>query len=104
MLKLRAALHGTLALSGADLRTLQRARRLRFAQSEAKQDEPWSHFDAAELCLLDGDLPEALMRLRLGVAASTAEFQIDTFKQSLELLLEVQPPVIGLPELLAELH
>jgi len=104
MLKLRAALHQTLALRGADLRTLQRARRLRFAQSEAKQDEPWSHLDAAELCLLDGDVPEALVRLRLGVAASTAEFQIDTFKQSLELLLGVQPPIDGLPALLAELH
>jgi len=103
MLKLRAALHGTLALSGADSRTLQRARRLRFAQSEAKQDEPWSHFDSAELCLMDGDVHGALVRLRLGGGAATAGFQIEPVKQSLQLLLGVQPPISGLPALLAEL-
>ena len=104
LLKLRAALHRSLGLSNEDRRTLLRARRLRLAQSDAAQDEPWSHFDAAELCLLDGDLAEAERRLGRGVAASTAEFQIATFRQSLDLLRDVPPPIGGLEVLLGQLE
>lgn len=103
LLKLRAALLQSLELSNEDRRTLLRARRLRLAQSDAAQDEPWSHFDAAELSLLDGDLAEAERRLGIGLAASTAEFQVATFRESLGLLRNVQPPIEGLEVLLAQL-
>lgn len=104
LLKLRAVLRRSLGLSNEDRRTLLRARRLRLAQSDAAQDEPWSHFDAAELCLIDGDLQEAERRLDLGLVASTAEFQVATFRQSLDLLRAVQPPIDGLEALLAKLN
>lgn len=103
LLKLRAALHQSLELSNEDRRTLLRARRLRLAQSDAAQDEPWSHFDSAELCLLNGELAEAERRLDLGIAASTAEFQVKTFRQSLELLRDVKPSIDGLEMMLAKL-
>ena len=103
MLKLRVALRGSLDLTGEDVRTLRRARRLRLAQSDAKQDEPWSHFDAAELCLLGGDILEAGRRLELGLDAHTAEFQVATFRQSLSLLAGARPPIDGLQAILAKL-
>lgn len=103
LLKLRAALRRSLGLRNEDRRTLLRARRLRLAQSDAAQDVPWSHFDAAELCLIDGDLPEAERRLDLGLAASIAEFQVTTFRQSLGLLRDVRPSIEGLEVLLAKL-
>lgn len=103
MLKLRAKLNGRLDLTGADRRTLTRARRLRLAQSDADQDLPWSHFDAAELSLLDGDLEGAIGRLELGIDAATEESQIATFRQSLALLAGIKPAIEGLPVLLERL-
>lgn len=103
MLKIRAALRKSLDLTGEDVRTLQRARRLRLAQSDAKQDEPWSHFDATELCLLAGDIPEADRRLALGLGAHTTEAQVTTFRQSLSLLTSIHPRIDGLQTILAKL-
>lgn len=103
MLKLRARQNGSLALTGEDRRTLARARRLRIAQSDAGQDLPWSHFDAAELALIDGDLAGAIDRLKFGLETSTEDGQVTTFRQSLSLLTDVEPPVDGLQALLQHL-
>lgn len=103
MLKLRARLSGSLALTGEDRRTLARASRLRIGQSDAGQDLPWSHFDAAELALFGGDPIGAIYRLQRGLEASTEDGQVKTFRQSLTLLTGVEPPIDGLQALLESL-
>jgi tetratricopeptide (TPR) repeat protein len=105
-LKLRVAVNGRLALTGADKVALARAERVREAQTrqEPPFDKPWCFFDLAEIKLYRGD-PQAFVAIaQKGFEHTDANWQGKTFIDTMHLLLPVADELPGLKEGLAELE
>jgi tetratricopeptide (TPR) repeat protein len=105
-LKLRVAVNGRLALSGADKVALARAERVREGQTKQDPpfDKPWCFFDLAEIKLYRGD-PKAFVDVAAeGFVQADADWQGKTFVESLRLLLPAADELPGLKEGFAELE
>lgn len=105
-LKLRVQVNGRLALSGPEKLALARAERVREGQSQQHPpfDNPWCFFDLAEIKLYRGD-PKAFLDVAMkGLEQTDANWQGETFVESLRLLLPASSELPGLKEGLAELE
>jgi Flp pilus assembly protein TadD len=105
-LKLRVAVNGRLALSGADKVALARAERVREGQTKQNPpfDKPWCFFDLAEIKLYRGD-PKAFVDVAAeGFVQADGNWQGKTFVDSLRLLLPAADELPGLKEGFAELE
>jgi hypothetical protein len=47
-------------------------------------DAPWSHFDVAEICAYRGDQTGFLDALTAGLEHVTADYQVGTFKRTIQ--------------------
>jgi tetratricopeptide (TPR) repeat protein len=105
-LKLRVAVNGRLALSGADKVALARAERVREGQTKQDPpfDKPWCFFDLAEIKLYRGD-PKAFVDVATeGFVQADGSWQGKTFVDSLRLLLPAADELPRLKEGFAELE
>jgi hypothetical protein len=105
-LKLRVAVNGRLALSGADKVALARAERVREGQTKQNPpfDKPWCFFDLAEIKLYRGE-PKAFVDVAAeGFVQADGSWQGKTFVDSLRLLLPAADELPGLKEGFAELE
>lgn len=105
-IKLRVQVTGRLQLSGADRLSLVRAERLRRGQSEQVPpfDRPWCLFDLAEIQLYLGHSNSFLEAAIRGIEQTDANWQAQTFIESLRLLLPASAELPGLEEGLAKLE
>jgi tetratricopeptide (TPR) repeat protein len=105
-LKLRVQVSGHLALSGSDKVALERAARVREAQSKQLPpfDKPWCFFDLAEIKLYQGDAAAFRQVAMQGFSQTDEDWQGRTFVESLRLLLPAANELPGLTEGLAELE
>jgi tetratricopeptide (TPR) repeat protein len=97
-LKLKAQLEGKLEIDGKRRLLLKRVERSLRAQvaSEPPYDPPWSFFDLAEIRLYNGDKDEFLSLAGRGVEHAAHGWQVNTFRESLQLLLEAGVDLPGL--------
>jgi tetratricopeptide (TPR) repeat protein len=105
-LKLRAYAAGRLQLEPYHRRALLRADRDRAVQvaQNPPYDKPWCFFDLAEIRLYSGKIDESLDLIREGVRQSEADWQVETFYASLQLLEPAAADVPGLDRCLALLR
>lgn len=105
-LKLQAALAGKLELDPKTKFMLRRAERSLRAQvaTDPPHDPPWSLFDLAEVRLYDGDSADFLALAERGVEYATADWQVATFRKSLQLLIDAGVELPGLAEAVAMLE
>lgn len=103
-LKLRAQVNGKLALAGADRVALARAERVRSTQAQQNPpfDKPWCFFDLAEIKLFQDDQQNFMKWAVKGFEHTDADWQGETFVNSLKLLLPAKADLIGLEEGIAE--
>lgn len=106
-LKLEAQLKGKLEIDAKLQFLMNRAARSLQAQvaSDPPHDPPWSFFDLAEIRLYQGSKEDFLAFAEKGTAHATAKWQVETFHNSLKLLLDAGVDVPGMREgvaLLAE--
>lgn len=85
------------------LRRLEPSLRAQVTNRQAPFNAPWSFFDLSEARLYQEDATEFLSVLREGLSFCTARWQPQTHRESLELLLAVEPAVAGLDEALGAL-
>jgi tetratricopeptide (TPR) repeat protein len=104
-LKLRVPVKGDLALSGADRLALRQAARVREVQSQEQPpfDAPWCFFDLAEMKLYQGE-PDAVVDIATKGFDFAKPTQIDTFIDSLRLLLPAADKLPGLKEAIEKLE
>jgi tetratricopeptide (TPR) repeat protein len=97
---LAAARDGKLQLDGKRRFQLKRAERSLRAQvaTDPPYDAPWSFFDLAEIRLYDGDRPGFLELAERGTEFAKAGWQVNTFRETLQLLLDRGVALDGLPE------
>ncbi|HEX2217666.1 MAG TPA: tetratricopeptide repeat protein [Gemmatimonadales bacterium] len=97
-IKLQARSGGELKLDGRRRLQLARAERALRAQvtNQPPYNPPWCFFDLAEIRLYLGDSKEFVEWLDRGVTYCTAPWQPETFRESLQLLLDGG---VDLPEL-----
>jgi tetratricopeptide (TPR) repeat protein len=88
--KLAALRDGSLALDGKRRFQLRRAERSLRAQvtSDPPYDAPWSFFDLAEIRLYEGDRDGFLDFASRGTEVATAAWQVKTFRDTLQLLID----------------
>ena len=105
-LKLRAQVNGRLALTGPDKLSLMRAERFREGQAQQNPpfDKPWCFFDLAEIKLFRGDSKVFLDVAMQGFEQTDANWQGQTFVDSLKLLTPAADELPGLKEGIAELE
>jgi len=99
-IKLRAQVDGKLEIDGKRRLLLKRVERSLRAQvaSDPPYDPPWSFFDLAEIRLYDGDKDEFLSLAGRGVEHAAHGWQVNTFRESLQLLLDAGVDLPGLRE------
>lgn len=104
-LKLRALAERSLALSESRQRQLRRAERQRRNQVVATPpyDAPWSFFDLAEIRMYLGDPAESLALLAQGIDRSEALTDLETHRNTLQLLADAGVSIPGLDESLSAL-
>lgn len=90
-IKLGAHIQRALVIDDQSSLQLQGAERMRAAQAgdNPPSDAPWCYFDLAEMRLYAGERSSALGWLYDGVRACTARWQVETCRQSLLLLTDV---------------
>jgi tetratricopeptide (TPR) repeat protein len=105
-LKLKAQLEGKLVIDDKRRFLLKRAERSLRAQvsSDPPHDPPWSFFDLSEIRLYDGDKKGFLSYASRGVEYATHAWQLNTFRESLELLPAAGIDLPGLGEGIALLR
>jgi tetratricopeptide (TPR) repeat protein len=99
-IKLRAQVDGKLEIDGKRRLLLRRVERSLRAQvaSDPPYDPPWSFFDLAEIRLYEGDKDDFLSLAERGVELAAHAWQVNTFRESLELLLHAGVDLLGLKE------
>jgi tetratricopeptide (TPR) repeat protein len=97
-LKLEARLHGHLKIDAARRFQLQLAERGLRAQVAGTPPScaPWSFFDLAECRLYDNDVQGFLDNLQAGCESASAAWQAETFRDSLQFLIEGRVDFDGL--------
>jgi tetratricopeptide (TPR) repeat protein len=97
-IKLRAFRDNKLDLTSKDRRALKRAKNMRKTQAgeDPPYDSPWCFFDLAEIKLYEGDADDFIKFIDRGIENSTADWQPNTFLESLRLL---EPAAQSLPGL-----
>lgn len=105
-IKLNAHLSRTLAVGGEIgglVKRVEPSLRAQVDNAAGPFNAPWSFFDLSEARLYQGDPAEFLAVLGRGLATCSAAWQPKTHRESLELLLTVEPAVPGLDEAFAAL-
>lgn len=104
-LKLRALLERRLELPESRMSQLRRAERQRRNQVAASPpyDVPWSFFDLAEIRMYLGDAEESLALLVQGIERSDAVTDLETHRDTLQLLADAEISIPGLAESLSAL-
>jgi tetratricopeptide (TPR) repeat protein len=99
-IKLKAQIGGKLDIDGKQRLMMKRAERSLRAQtaSDPPYDPPWSFFDLAEIRLYDGDKNEFLSLAERGVEFAHHAWEVNTFRDSLQLLLNAGVVLPGLQE------
>lgn len=96
-IKLQAQLSGTFKLEAKDIFLLKRAQKSLKAQTACNPpyNSPWSHFDLAEIYLFLGE-PELSLSIANDGLLGAEKWQVNTFRESVFLLMDIAPTVPGL--------
>lgn len=105
LVKIEASIAGKLVLDDKRRFQLQRAEHALVAAVSGPRpnDPPWSFFDLAECRLYAGDREGFLRNVNLGLISSKHSWQPQTFRESLQLLIDGHVPLSGLNEGIVEL-
>lgn len=102
-MKIKARATGQLPLDAKHKLMLARAEKSLRVQIANNYNRPWSTFDLAEIRLYANDRDEFLRLLDEGLIVCTDAWQAETFRKSLQLLVDGQLDLPGLQEGIAKL-
>jgi tetratricopeptide (TPR) repeat protein len=102
-IKIKARIEGKLSLDGKHKLMLKRAEKSLRVQTANKYNLPWSLFDLAEIRLYLDDPDEFLQLIDEGILICKDDWQPETFRKSLQLLVDGQVSLPGLDEGIAKL-